>query len=245
MKPRLTSAGKEMMNDERMEAAYAAARAEMVAVLRAYGIRDERVLEAMSRVRRHRFFPGRPPPPQLAYGDHPCPIACGQTISQPFIVAFMTAALAPAPGKRVLEIGTGSGYQAAVLAELGAHVHTVERHPFLAAHAARVLAEEGYGSVRVRCADGYEGWRDEAPFDGILVTCAPPRLPEALTAQLAEGGVLVAPVGVGVQRLLRVRRAGGRLSAEDLMGVRFVPMTAGLGEETTLPGRRDCGKMPP
>lgn len=202
----------------------AAARSEMVAVVRAYGVRDERVLAALGAVRRHRFFPGAAPAPLLAYGDHPCPIGWGQTISQPYIVAYMTERLSLRRGERVLEIGTGSGYQAAVLAALGARVWTVETVPELAAHAARVLAAEGYDQVRVKCGDGYAGWVEDSPFDAILVTCAPASVPAGLMAQLGDGGRMMVPVGVGIQRLVRIRRRGNQTDSEDDLPVRFVPM---------------------
>ncbi len=219
--------------DARMDAA----RAEMVAVVRAYGVRDERVLAALATVRRHVFFPGGTPAPVLAYGDHPCPIGWGQTISQPFIVGYMTARLALAPGARVLEIGTGSGYQAAVLAATGARVWTLEVVPELAAHAAAVLAREGFAGVHVRCADGYAGWREEAPFDAILGACAPTDVPHELTTQLADGGRMILPVGVGAQRLVIVRRVGAKMTLEDDLAVRFVPMVhAPLSVPFALPG---------
>lgn len=201
-----------------------AARLAMVHVIRAYGVTDERVLAAMSAVRRHGFFPSVGVAPETAYGDHPVPIGMGQTISQPFIVAYMTEKLTLRPGERVLEIGTGSGYQAAVLAACGVRVYSLERVPALAEHASRVLAAEGWPDVRVKCADGYAGWADEAPFDAIIGTCAPATVPETLCGQLAVGGRMILPVGEGNQRLVIVRRTEAGLVQIDDLPVRFVPM---------------------
>jgi len=201
-----------------------AARREMVAVIRRHGLHDEAILAVMASVRRERFFPAPLADPALVYGDFPVPIGAGQTISQPFIVAFMTAKLALVRGDRVLEIGTGSGYQSAVLAACGATVFSVERIPTLAAHARAVLAAEGFTSVQVRCADGYAGWQEESPFNAIIGTCAPPTVPDALVRQLAEGGRMILPVGEDAQRLVLVRRQDGRISMEDDLPVRFVPM---------------------
>jgi protein-L-isoaspartate(D-aspartate) O-methyltransferase len=207
-----------------------AARAEMVAQIRAFGIQDEAVLRAMSRVRRHRFIPERFRSPRTAYADSPCPIGYGQTISQPFIVAYMTEAMRIRAGEKVLEIGTGSGYQAAVLAELGARVFTIEIIPELADHARQALAAEGYGErVRVRTGDGYLGWPEEAPFDVVIVTCAPAEVPSALVEQLAEGGRMIVPVGEILQRLVILRKEGGRIIQKEDLPVRFVPMVKGEG----------------
>ncbi len=192
--------------------------------LRARGITDPRVLAAMARVPRHRFVPEEQRP--WAYGDHPLPIGQGQTISQPYIVAFMTEAAGVEPGERVLEVGTGCGYQAAVLAELGAEVYTIEIVPDLARAAATRLRELGYEEVRTRIGDGWQGWPEAAPFDAILVTAAPPRVPPPLLEQLAPGGRLVIPVGEEWQELRRVvRLADGSLAEESLLPVRFVPLT--------------------
>lgn len=217
-----------MEDEASFEAVCDLARLEMVETIRAYGVSEPRVLDAMRRVRRHAFIPGPPAPPDLVYGDHPLPIGCGQTISQPFIVAFMTAALCIERGARVLEVGCGSGYQSAVLAELGAEVLALERLPELVAHARRALASEGYARVNVRCADGYEGWLEAAPFDGIIVTCAPAELPATLPAQLADGGRLILPVGSASQQLILVQRHGADWVRTPLLGVRFVPMLAGI-----------------
>jgi protein-L-isoaspartate(D-aspartate) O-methyltransferase len=198
-------------------------RAELVRGLAA-DVTDARVLDAMGRVPRHLFVPGVPV--RRAYVDEPAPIGYGQTISQPTIVAVMTEALELRGSERVLEIGTGSGYQAAVLSLLAAEVYTIEIVDELADEARVRLVRLGYTNVHVRAGDGYKGWPDEAPFDRILVTAAPDELPRALLDQLAEGGVLVAPVGPNgwTQRLLRCRKKGGRISTEDLGAVRFVPM---------------------
>ena len=189
----------------------------------ARGIRDERVLAAMQAVPRHRFVPDHVI--GLAYRDSPLPIGDGQTISQPYIVALMTELLQLESEDRVLEIGTGSGYQAAILAQIAAEVITIERIPTLARDASRILSDLGYKNVRVKLGDGTLGWPDEAPYDGIIVTAAAPEMPEPLTEQLAEGGRLVAPVGPRLtQMLVRVRRTGDRLCTESLIGVAFVPL---------------------
>ena len=201
-----------------------AARHRMVESIRGYGVRDERILAAMRTVRRDQFFPDTAVSAETAYGDHPVPIGAGQTISQPFIVAYMIERLALQPGERVLEIGTGSGYQAAVLAACGATVFTLECLPVLAKHAARVLAAEGLGCVRVRCADGFDGWAEEAPFDAIIGACAPANVPVLLCAQLASGGRMILPVGEGNQRLVIVRRQEEGFAMRDDLPVRFVPM---------------------
>jgi protein-L-isoaspartate(D-aspartate) O-methyltransferase len=185
------------------------------------------VVEALRLVPREAFVPGVPL--QVAYGNFPVAIGREQTISQPSIVAQMTEALELAGHERVLEIGTGSGYQAAVLSLLAREVFSIERIEDLARQAASRLAELGYANVRVRIGDGYRGWPEEAPFDRIIVTAAPPRIPRALVDQLAEGGILVLPVGEveASQSLLRIRKRNGELLVEDLGGVRFVEMVAG------------------
>ena len=204
----------------------AEAREAMVAKIRACGLLDPAVLAAMGRVRRHAFFPDGAPEPEIAYGDFPCAIGHDATISQPFIVAYMTHRLAIRPGDRVLEIGTGSGYQAAVLAALGARVWTQEIVPELAEHARGALEREGFGDVQVRCAGGCEGWREAAPFDAILVTCAPREVPPRLLDQLADGGRMILPCGPDAdsQRLVFVRQRGFESTLENDMPVRFVPM---------------------
>jgi protein-L-isoaspartate(D-aspartate) O-methyltransferase len=206
------------------EAALAAARRRMVATqLEARGVRDPRVLEAMRAVERHRFVPA--PLRDQAYQDRPLPIGHGQTISQPYIVALMTEAARVGPGARVLEIGTGSGYQAAVLSLLAGEVASIEIVEPLAQEAADRLAALGYRNVTVRAGDGYRGWPERAPFDAILVTAAPPEIPQPLLDQLAVGGRLVAPVGERDQELVVVTRTAAGLGRRRLLPVRFVPMT--------------------
>jgi protein-L-isoaspartate(D-aspartate) O-methyltransferase len=166
-----------------------------------------------------------------AYRDAPYPIGLGQTISQPTVVAMMTQALELKGDEKILEVGTGSGYQAAVLGKLAKRVYTIELHEQLANEAKDKLAKAGFSNVVVRAGDGYKGWPEEAPFDRVIVTAAPDQLPKALVDQLAEGGVLVAPVGPeGLpQRLVRYRKRAGKLDEEDLGGVMFVPMVKGDG----------------
>lgn len=208
----------------------AAARAEMVRVIRAYGVESAPVLEAMGRVPRHRFIPEEHRRVCDPYGDHPCPIGHGQTISQPFIVAYMTEKIAPRKGEKILEIGTGSGYQAAILAELGAQVYTIEIVAPLAEHARRVLEAGGYTNAHVLAGDGYKGWPGHAPFDAVIVTCAPEEVPQALVDQLRDGGRMILPLGEpGNQRLVILRKAGGRVQVQDDLPVRFVPMVHGDG----------------
>jgi protein-L-isoaspartate(D-aspartate) O-methyltransferase len=190
-------------------------------------VRDARVLEAMRAVPRHLFVGDAGL--DEAYEDAPIPIGHGQTISQPTVVAIMTHALALTGGERVLEIGTGSGYQSALLSVLASEVYSVEIVPELADMARRSLRSLGYANVHVRAADGHAGWPDQAPFDRILLTAAPREVPRALFDQLAEGGILVAPVGAEAwsQRLLRFRKLGVSLIRENLGDVRFVPMVHG------------------
>ena len=159
-----------------------------------------------------------------AYADHPCPIGHGQTISQPFIVAYMTEKISPKPGDKILEIGTGSGYQAAILAECGAEVFSIEIVPELAQHARAALQSEGYKEVKVQTGDGYKGWPEHAPFDAIIVTCAPEEVPAALVEQLKENGRMILPVGIGFQRLVILRKKNGIITREEDLPVRFVPM---------------------
>lgn len=193
--------------------------------IEARGVRDPEVLAAMRSVPRERFVPASHR--EYADADSALPIGYDQTISQPYIVAFMTELLALERTHRVLEIGTGSGYQAAVLATICDSVYSVELVPELAARAGRTLAELGYERVRLRLGDGYAGWPEHAPYDRIVVTAAPPEMPEALVSQLAPRGRLVAPVGesAGSQWLVLVTKdARGRLRSEDRLPVRFVPM---------------------
>jgi protein-L-isoaspartate(D-aspartate) O-methyltransferase len=203
---------------------YAAARVRMVDdQIGARGIRDPAVLAAMRRVPRHEFVPERWR--EQAYADRPLPIGEEQTISQPYIVALMTELAAVGPGTRVLEVGTGSGYQAAVLAELGAEVHTIEIVEPLARTARATLERLGYGRVRVRHGDGYRGWPEAAPFTVIVVTAAPPEVPPELLAQLAQGGRLVIPVGTSNQELQVHERTADGIRVRRVLPVRFVPMT--------------------
>jgi protein-L-isoaspartate(D-aspartate) O-methyltransferase len=193
-------------------------------------VRDSAVLAAMRAAPRHRFVPEDLQ--AHAYADSPLPIGSGQTISQPYIVAYMTELLQLTPESRVLEVGTGSGYQAAVLAELTPHVFTIEILEELAERARRSLAAAGYGGVHTRQGDGYHGWPEEAPFDAIIVTAAAGHLPAPLWEQLKPGGRVVIPIGGAyeVQRLVLVKkRADGTRESESLMGVRFVPLTGGAG----------------
>ena len=196
--------------------------------IEARGLTDERVLAAMRKVPRHEFVPPRAR--ASAYEDRPLPIGHDQTISQPYIVAVMSD-LADLDAKaRVLEVGTGSGYQAAVLAELAAEVYTIEIVEPLATRAARTLARLGYGSVHVRHGDGYRGWPEAAPFDAIVVTAAAPTLPPALLEQLSVGGRLVIPVGDRTQQLEVHTRTASGVSVKRVFPVRFVPMTGEIRE---------------
>jgi protein-L-isoaspartate(D-aspartate) O-methyltransferase len=192
------------------------------------GVRDARTLAAMRKVPRHLFVP--PLLAGQAYDDHPLPIGHDQTISQPYIVAFMTEALGLRGGETVLEVGTGSGYQAAVLAEIASRVYTIEIVEPLAREARQRLERLGYRNVEVRAGDGYLGWPEAAPFDAIMVTAAAPRVPEPLKQQLKDGGRLVIPVGDEYQELLVVSRKGTAYAEERVLPVRFVPMTGKVRE---------------
>ncbi len=202
------------------------AREAMVAnQIMARGISDPLVLSAMTRVRRHLFVP--PSHRNQAYADHPLPIDEGQTISQPYIVALMTELLEPEPNHRILEIGTGSGYQAAVLAQIVDEVYTIEIVAPLYEKASRQLETLGYDNVHCRLGDGYKGWPEAAPFDGILITAAVDHPPPALVEQLKDGGRLVLPKGDprGIQTLEVVTRTGSTTQTRKIINVRFVPMT--------------------
>lgn len=204
--------------------------------LRRRGIRNEAVLKAMEEVPRHLFVPPRLQ--AAAYDDSPLYIGHGQTISQPYMVARMTELLEVSPGSRVLEIGTGSGYQAAVLAHMGAEVWTVERIPELAEKAKAILTELGYTQVHIRVGDGTAGWPEYAPYDGIVVTAAAPYVPDPLVEQLAENGRLVIPVGGrDIQQLRVVRKAAGGTKEHFVLDCRFVPLVGEYGyndpEEST------------
>jgi protein-L-isoaspartate(D-aspartate) O-methyltransferase len=204
--------------------AFVAARGAMVdQQIHARGIEAPAVLKAMRAVPRHRFVP--PAVRHLAYRDHPLPIGSEQTISQPYIVAYMTEAADISPDETVLEIGTGSGYQAAVLAELAREVYTIEIIPELAERAQKTLAALGYANVHAKTGDGYLGWPEHAPFDAILVTAAPEQVPQALIDQLASGGRMVIPVGAAVQQMLIIEKTPKGVIERRTIPVRFVPMT--------------------
>ncbi len=201
-------------------------RRELINTLRAKGITDPRMLQAMERVPRHRFVD--PSMERFAYEDRPLPIGNDQTISQPFTVAFMTQLLDVHPGMKVLEVGTGSGYQTAVLLELGARVYSVERIKELAEEAKQRLENLGYFPERIVYGDGYAGLPVFAPFDRIIVTAGAPYVPPALTGQLAPGGVMVIPVGTGVQEMLRIEKdKEGHLHTRSYGEFTFVPLKGG------------------
>jgi protein-L-isoaspartate(D-aspartate) O-methyltransferase len=195
--------------------------------IRSRGVKDAAVLAAMERVERHAFVPEQYR--SESYADHPLPIGYDQTISQPYIVAYMTEALALKKGQKALEVGTGSGYQAAVLGQMGVEVYTIEIVEPLGKRAAEQLAQLGYKNVHVRVGDGYDGWPEHAPFDGVIVTAAPASIPQPLVDQLAEGGRMVIPVGRWVQDLKVMIKRGGKLKLIETLPVRFVPMTGKAG----------------
>jgi len=189
------------------------------------GIADPSVLEAMRNVPRHKLVPENQA--KFAYADRPLPIGQKQTISQPYIVAYMTELVQPKKHMKVLEIGTGSGYQAAVLAEIVDQVYTLEIVPELGEKAKAVLGEMGYDNIHVRVADGYNGWEEHAPFDAIVVTAAADHIPPSLTEQLKEGGKMIIPIDSGepAQQLVLVEKTGGKISQSNVLPVRFVPFT--------------------
>ncbi|MBU0547969.1 MAG: protein-L-isoaspartate(D-aspartate) O-methyltransferase [Candidatus Omnitrophica bacterium] len=193
--------------------------------IKARGVSDERVLKAMFKVERHLFVPLAHR--DLSYEDGPLPIGKGQTISQPYIVALMTELLELKEGEKVLEIGTGSGYQAAILAELAKEVYTIELLKPLAERSQKLLKELGYENIKVKHGDGFLGWSEYAPFDAIIVTCAPEEIPPVLFEQLAEGGRLVIPVGSDYQELRQIKKKEGKIISKDIISVRFVPMLRG------------------
>ena len=187
-------------------------------------VRDTLVLNAMRKVPRHEFIPKKFI--KSAYDDNPLPIGEGQTISQPYIVAFMTEKLGLSRQDTVLEIGTGSGYQAAVLAEIAAKVYTIEIVESLSKQAGEVLKKLGYKNVELKCGDGYQGWPEKAPFDGIIVTAAPDHIPQPLVDQLKKGGRMIIPVGEYYQELVLITKNNkGSISRKNVLPVRFVPMT--------------------
>jgi protein-L-isoaspartate(D-aspartate) O-methyltransferase len=196
--------------------------------LKARGVSDPRVLAAMNKVRRDEFVPATVK--GSSYADQPLPIGYSQTISQPYVVAFMTEQVHPSPTDRVLEIGTGSGYQAAILAELAREVYTIEIIEPLAKTAEATLQRLGYKNVHVKAGDGYKGWPEYAPFDAVIVTCAPDHVPQPLIDQLKEGGRMIIPVGgFGNQELYLLEKKNGQLQRRAVLPVRFVPMA---GEAT-------------
>lgn len=191
--------------------------------IKARGVKDPRVLSALLKVERHRFVPEEHL--NSAYSDQPLPIGEGQTISQPYIVALMTELLDLKGGEKVLEIGTGSGYQAAILAELSKEVYTIEIIKSLASMSKKRLLELGYQNIQVKAGDGYLGWPEFAPFDAIIVTAAPDHIPKPLIEQLKEGGRMVVPVGTHTQELKKIVKRSGKIETADVIPVLFVPMT--------------------
>jgi len=194
--------------------------------IEARGIKDPRVLQVMKEVKRHLFVPKTLR--KWAYTDSPLPIGLKQTISQPFIVAYMSEAARLKETDRVLEIGTGSGYQAAILAQIADHVYTIEILKELADSASERLEKLGYDNVTVKCGDGYKGWPEHAPFDAIIVTAAPPKIPEELVKQLKVGGRMVVPIGSFYQELYLIEKTESGIRKTKLFPVRFVPMVYGL-----------------
>lgn len=213
------------------EADFAALRLEMTKKqIEARGVRDERVLEVMARIPRHRFVDARDM--DGAYADHPLPVGEGQTISQPYMVALMTAELCLGGEERLLEVGTGSGYQTAILAELCRWVYTVERLAPLAQRAQKLLQELGYKNIDYRIGDGSEGWEEHAPFDCIIVTAGSPDIPLTFSGQLTEGGQMVIPVGGAFsQDLIVARKCKGKLKTKRICGCVFVPLIGQYGWE--------------
>ena len=189
------------------------------------GIKDSKVLNAMLKVERHLFVPEKQE--KFAYEDYPLPIGYGQTISQPYIVGYMTDQLDIKKGDKVLEIGTGSGYQAAVLAELADEVYSIEIVDELCIRSEKLLKELHYKNVSVKCGDGYQGWEEHAPYDAIIVTAAPPQIPKKLVAQLKEGGRMIVPVGSFYQELVLITKTSSGIQKKSLLPVRFVPMVEG------------------
>jgi protein-L-isoaspartate(D-aspartate) O-methyltransferase len=227
--PENSQKGKEENRPASVTQDYRTERYEMVEEqIRKRGISDEAVLNAMLKVPRHKFVPAQQI--EQAYRDTPLLIGYGQTISQPYIVAYMTEAAQVTKDKKVLEIGTGSGYQAAVLGELAREVYTIEIIPELAEQAGRLLKESGYQNVFVRAGNGYLGWPEKAPFDAIIVTAAPEEIPQALVGQLALGGRMIVPVGDFIQEMVVIEKAQSGITEKKTMKVRFVPMTGKPGQ---------------
>ncbi|MBI4651036.1 protein-L-isoaspartate(D-aspartate) O-methyltransferase [Candidatus Desantisbacteria bacterium] len=203
---------------------YIKLREDMVEFIKQRGIKDEKVLDVMRKVKRHLFVPESMV--ENAYVNDPLPIGEGQTISQPYIVAFMTEVLNVKPDEKVLEIGTGSGYQAAILSELAKEVYTIEIIEVLGKKAEKTLKDLGYKNVKVKIGDGYKGWIEYAPYDVIIVTCAPDRIPEPLVKQLKDGGRMIIPVGESYnQELIMIEKINGIVSQKGVLPVIFVPMT--------------------
>jgi protein-L-isoaspartate(D-aspartate) O-methyltransferase len=191
--------------------------------LKARGLKNKQVLKAMENVPRHLFVPQKLQ--HLAYGDYPLEIGEGQTISQPYIVGFMTEALEPDSTYRVLEIGTGSGYQAAILGEICDSVFSIEIFESLGNSASKVIHGLGYQNIQIKIGDGYKGWPEKAPFDAIIVTCSPTHIPDPLTEQLKDGGKMIIPVGHSYQQeLILLQKESGKLKKKKVLPVRFVPM---------------------
>jgi protein-L-isoaspartate(D-aspartate) O-methyltransferase len=224
------NAGNSEMPEETGASAYLSQHNRMVEdQIKKRGINDKKIIDALLRVERHRFVPDKVIP--HAYEDRPLPIGEGQTISQPYIVAYMTYILDLSRTDKVLEIGTGSGYQAAILGELCDHVFTIEINPTLGQRAELILKDLGYENVKVRIGDGYIGWKEHAPFDAIIVTCAPSHVPKPLKEQLKEGGRMIIPVGNAYnQELVLLRKVDGRLKEENVFRVLFVPMVDTRGK---------------
>ena len=209
-------------SSQRSEEQFAAQRRKLVEVLKSQGLKKKTVLDALLKVPRHKFVPASHR--NQAYENRPLPIGHEQTISQPYIVGYMTEAADIAPGDRVLEIGTGSGYQAAVLAEVAKEVYSIEIVPALAESARNVLNELGYKNVHVKTGNGYLGWPEHAPFDAIVVTAAPDEVPQALVDQLAVGGTMVVPVGTGFQQMVIITKSESGVVERRTIPVAFVPM---------------------
>lgn len=198
--------------------------------IEARGVTDRKVIAAFQKVERHRFV--LPEYSRQAYNDHPLPIEEGQTISQPYIVAFMTEVLQLKPSDKVLEIGTGSGYQAAILAEICDSVFTIEIFEKLGKKAKNIFAELGYSNIQTKIGDGYLGWPEHAPFDAIIVTCSPTHVPQPLKDQLSEGGRMIIPIGkYPVQNLILLEKKKGKIREKEVLPVRFVPMISEKGEK--------------
>jgi protein-L-isoaspartate(D-aspartate) O-methyltransferase len=210
------------------------AKIELIMTLRRQGIRDKRVLNAIERIPRETFI--NTSFRKQAYEDHALPIECGQTISQPFVVAYMTEQLQVNDRTKVLEVGTGSGYQAAVLSKLCRRVYTVERYRTLLRDAVKRFEELHLHNITAKVADGAEGWPEQAPFDRIIVTAAAPAVPQKLVAQLKVGGIMIVPVGAaggrGEQNLVRIERTEEGVKRDELMPVRFVPLVEGVARES-------------